>query len=155
MPDWMSHILIGLIIVDIFNIRKKSLVLLGALLPDLIAKFFLLFFYLGLSIKGISVGSFHTPVMCFLLSILIAPLFKYNRLKTIFILNIGLLTHFLSDITMRHFTSGTRLFFPFSMQSYRIDLLWPEQSIYVLFLSFIIYIFIRIIKKFYISRSEI
>lgn len=146
MPDWMSHILIGLIFCELFNIRKKSLVLLGALMPDLIAKLFLLFFYLGVKLF-ISLGSFHTPVVSFLLALLVAPLFRYDRVKTTILITIGLVTHFLSDLTMRHFTAGMRLFFPFSMSPYRLDLLWPEQSIYVLMLSLAAYFFIRVIKN--------
>ena len=154
MPDWMSHILIGLIFAEAFNIRKKSLVLLGALMPDLISKLFLLFFYLGLP-NNIGLGSFHTPIMCFLLSILIAPLFRYSRAKTILLVDIGLATHFLFDLAIRHFTSGMRLFFPFSMKVYRIDLMWPEQSIYLLIFSLIAYIFVKAAKRIYLEKIKI
>ena len=146
MPDWMSHLLIGLIFCELFSVKKKSLLLFGALMPDLISKLFLLSFYLGFNVF-FSLGSFHTPIMCFLLSFLIAPLFRYDRIKTVLLINLGLITHFLSDLTMRHFTSGQRLFFPFSMEVYRVDLLWPEQSIYIIMVSLIIYILIRIAKK--------
>ncbi len=146
MPDWMSHLLIGLIVAELFNIRKKSLVVLGALMPDLIAKFFLLFFYFGFW-SNVGLDSFHTPVVCFLLAILIAPLFRHDKIKTVLLISVGLATHFLPDLTMRHFTAGMRMFFPFSMRLYRIDLIWPEQSIYVLIVSFIVYVFIRVVKK--------
>lgn len=154
MPDWMSHLLIGLIVAELFNVRKKSLVLLGALLPDLISKFFLLFFYFGI-LANLSLESFHTPLMCFLLVIITAPLFKYDRAKTVFLINVGLATHFLSDLTMRHFTSGMRLFFPFSMSVYRIDLIWPEQSIYFLIFSLIVYILIKLVKKVDLDKLRI
>jgi len=38
MPDWISHILIALIIVELFNLKLKSLVLLGSILPDFFFK---------------------------------------------------------------------------------------------------------------------
>ena len=38
MPDWLSHIIIGLIFAELFNINKKGLVVLGSLLPDFIVK---------------------------------------------------------------------------------------------------------------------
>lgn len=146
MPDWMSHLLIGLIVAELFNIEKKSLVLLGTLMPDLISKIFLLFFLFRIW-DHISFTAFHTPIVCFLLIILIAPLFKYDKVKTIFLINLGLITHFLSDLTIRHFTSGMDLFFPFSMKYYKLDLIWPEQSIYVLISSLIIYFIIKVIKR--------
>lgn len=146
MPDWMSHLLIGLIFCELFNVRKKSLVLLGTLMPDLISKFFLLFFYLGFW-NGVTLDSFHTPLLCFLSGILIAPLFRYDMVKTVFLISIGWVTHFLFDLTMRHFTVGIRLFFPFSMNDYKLGLIWPEQSIYVLIAFFVIYVFIKVARK--------
>ncbi len=154
MPDWMSHLLISLIVAELFNIEKKSLVLLGALIPDLLSKVFLLYFYLD-TFKDLSFSSFHTPLVCFILTILIAPLFKYDKVKTVFLINIGLITHFLSDLTMRHFTSGMNLFFPLSIKSYKLDLIWPEQSIYVLIASLVVFIIIKIIKKIDFSKLKI
>ncbi len=154
MPDWVSHLLIGLIFVELFNIRKKSLVLLGALMPDLISKLFLLFFYLGFR-NIVGLDSFHTPTVCFLMSIFISPLFRYERIRTIFLVNIGLATHFLSDLLIRHFTSGIRLLFPFSMGIYNVGLFWPEQSIYVLMASLIIYILIRVVKNIDFEKLKI
>lgn len=153
MPDWMSHFLIGLIIAGLFNIRKKSLVLLGALMPDLISKFFLLFFYFGFW-DNIGLSSFHTPLLNFLLVILITPLFRYDRVKTIFLISIGLITHFLSDLMLKHFKGGVQLFFPFSMQFYRFNLIWPEQSIYVLMVSFAIYFFVKVAKELIWKKQE-
>ena len=147
MPDLMSHLLIGLILAEVFNIRKKSLVVLGAIAPDLLSKFHLLYLHLGLQ-SPISFNLFHTPFIVFLISILIAPLFKYNKLKIILFFNIGAMSHFLSDLAMKHFTViGTRLFFPFSNSNYTLNLIWPEQSIYILIVSLIIYIIIKFVKK--------
>lgn len=149
MPDWMSHLIIGLILAEAFNIRKKSLVVLGALAPDILSKMQLIYFYLGIS-PPISFISFHTPLMWFLLSILIAPLFKYDRLKTILLINIGALSHFLSDLTIKHFAViGTRLFFPFSNSNYTLNLIWPEQSVYILIASLVIYLIVRVVKKYF------
>jgi len=83
MPDWMSHLIIGLILAELFNVRKKSLVVLGAFMPDLIAKLDLVLFYFNIKTFA-SFSYFHTPLMCFLISILIAPLFRYDRLNKSF-----------------------------------------------------------------------
>ena|SRR3989338_11581264 len=153
MPDWMSHLIIGLILAELFNVRKKSLVVLGAFMPDLIAKLDLVLFYFNIKTFA-SFSYFHTPLMCFLISILIAPLFRYDRLKTIILVNIGLISHFLSDLTMKHFAGGTLLFFPFIKGAYTLHWIWPEQSFYVLIASLFIYILIKAVKKKYNAPAE-
>lgn len=148
MPDLMSHLIIGLILAELFNIKKKSLVVLGAIMPDLLSKSHLIYIHLGIS-PSLSFVSFHTPFMMFLVSIFIASLFRYNKLKTILFFNIGSMSHFLSDLTMKHFTTvGTRLFFPLSNQNYTLNWIWPEQSIYILIVSLIVYLIIRFVKKY-------
>jgi len=152
MPDLMTHLIFGLILAELFNIRKKSLVVIGTLLPDLLAKMDLAVFYLGIK-QFISFTLFHTPAMIFLLSIFIAVLFRYNRLKTVLLINVGSLSHFLLDLTMKHFTPvGTRLFFPFTFDNYYFGLIWPEQSIYLLFVSLTVYAIIKIYKKYTIVK---
>jgi len=95
--------------------------------------------------------------MAFLISILIAYLFKHSKLKTILFFNIGAMSHFLSDLTMKHFTvQGTRLFFPISSNNYTFNLVWPEQSIFILMGSLMLYLLIRMIKKNNMtSKSEL
>jgi len=147
MPDWLSHLLIGLILADLFNIKKKSLVVLGALAPDFLSKIFLIYLHLGMQ-NPISFGIFHTPFMMFLVSVLIAPLFRYDKLKIIVYFNLGSVSHFLSDLTMKHFTTqGTRLFYPISGNNYTLGWIWPEQSIYILIASLAVYLSIRIVRK--------
>lgn len=147
MPDWMSHLLIGLIISELFNIKKKSLVLLGALAPDLLPKIHLLYIHLNLP-SIVSFTPIHTPFMVFLISVLIAPIFRYNRFKTILLFNIGALSHFVSDLSMKHFVIvGTRLFYPITNKNFTLNLIWPDQSIFILFSALIIYVAIRILKK--------
>lgn len=146
MPDAMTHLILGLILAELFGIRKKSLVLIGTLLPDL-SKIFLIFFYLGMPLP-IFFGSFETPLMSFLVSILISPLFIYDKLKTIVSINIGVISHYLADLTLKHFGDiGIMLFFPFTMKNYHLNWVWPEQSIYVLIASLIVYLIIKFVKK--------
>lgn len=156
MPDLLSHLIIGLILAELFNIKKRSLVVLGAIIPDILSKIHLIFFYFGIP-PLVSSISFHTPFMAFLISILIASLFKYNKLKIILFFNIGSISHFLSDLTIKHFTiQGSRLFFPLSNTNYTLNLVWPEQSIFILIGSLMLYLLIRTIKKNIItSKSEL
>ena len=147
MPDLMSHLLIGLILAELFNIKKKSIVVMGALAPDLLAKIHLVYYYLGIN-PGILFSSFHTPLMLFLVSLLLAPLFLYDSIKFLIAFNIGSVSEILSDLTMKHFTiSGSRLFFPFSMKNYTLNWIWPEQSIYVLVALLTVYFALSAIKK--------
>lgn len=146
MPDWLSHLVVGLIIAELFNVRKKSLVLLGALLPDVLTKLSLAFFYMDAA-KNFTLSSFHTPVMCFLIAIAITPLFKYNRLKVFYLVSIGVISHFLADLTLKHLTGGMRLFFPFSSNTYILNWMWPEQSFYFILVSLAVYLFILIYKN--------
>lgn len=153
MPDWMSHILVGLILAELFSIRKKSLVLLGALLPDLVPRLGLLFFYLGFK-SHFSLGAFHYPVVCILATVPIALLFKYNRTYTIISLNIGVLSHFIIDITQRHFKAGMPIFFPFSTKLYTLNWFWPEQAaFYFLIMGLFVYGFIRLVKKYGVTAG--
>lgn len=147
MPDLMSHLLIGLILTELFNVKKKSIVLLGALIPDLLSKMSLLFAYLQIH-HTMRWDSFHTPFMAFLLGILVSAFFRYDNLNVIIYFNIGSMSHFISDLTIRHFgEGGTRLLFPFSIKSYSLNLLWPEQSIYVLIAAALIYLIIKISRR--------
>jgi len=146
MPDLMGHLLIGLIIAELFSVKKKSLVLLGAIMPDILSKMYIPFFYLGLP-PFISFDILHTPAMGFLISILIAPLFRYERIKTLILVNAGLASHFIFDLTMKHFTAGQYLLFPFSMKFYTLNWIWPEQSTYILAASLLAYISIILFKK--------
>ena len=147
MPDLMSHLLIALILAELFSIKKKSIAVFGALVPDLLSKIHLIYFYLGVN-PIILFSSFHTPVMCFLVSLLIAPLFMYDSLKLIIAFNIGSMSEILSDLAIKHFTvSGSRLFFPFSMKNYTFNLIWSDQSFYVLIGLIIIYFGILMVKN--------
>lgn len=147
MPDLMSHLLIGIILAELFNARKKSIVILGALAPDLLAKSFLVYLYLRIP-QTFSFAAFHTPIMVFLLSVLITPFFKFDSIKTILYFNIGSFSHFLADLPIKHFTElGTQFFYPFSDKGYSLDLIWPEQSAYVLAGLLAAYIFISVAKK--------
>ena len=116
-------------------------------MPDILSKFFLIYVYFNIP-PIISFVPFHTPVVMFLFSILITPLFRYNKIKIILFFNLGAMSHFLFDLTMKHFTHvGTRLFFPFTTKNYTLNLIWPDSSIYVLIVSLFVYISIRILKK--------
>jgi len=146
MPDLMSHLLIGLILAEMLNVKKKSIVVLGALVPDILAKIHLAYFYVGIE-QPLTFVHFHTPLMAFLLSVVIAPLFQYKMFTTILYFNMGSISHFLADFPIKHFTEvGTIFFFPFSTKGYTLNWVWPEQSIYIFITTLLVYLLIKAVK---------
>ena len=86
MPDWLSHILIGLIIAELLNINKKGLIVLGSLLPDFFAKFYLLSFFFPVPDSLLFISKlYHSPIIGLVLPALIVPLFNYDWKKTYFL----------------------------------------------------------------------
>lgn len=153
MPDLMSHVLIALIIGELFNVRKKSLIVMGAIAPDVLSKLDLLYFHFGIP-KVITFSSFHTPFMCFLLSLFISAFFVYPKLKTVILFNIGAISEFSSDFFVKHFsTAGQRIFYPLSLHNYAYGLFWSDDSLYILIGLLLIYASIKFIKRN--SKKEI
>lgn len=134
MPDWVSHLLIGLIIVQLFDIRKKSLVLLGSILPDLVGKFKMLnYFFPGSPDWVIPLSNFwHTPLASFIAVCFVSLFFSYPYLTTSFLIWLGDISHFLADETTKSFL----------WQGY-LPLLWADQYwIALIFLALLYYLLV-------------
>ncbi|MDI6655375.1 MAG: hypothetical protein QME59_05755 [Candidatus Hydrothermarchaeota archaeon] len=152
MPDWVSHVLIGLIICELFNVKKKSLVLLGALLPDLIRYTYLPAAFLNLPPSTINYMDWfvvvaHLPVGIFLLTLFVSSFFSYNYKRTASLISAGWISHLSADFTTKHFNGGYSFLFPYSFQKYELDLLWTEQYYIVLMLSAAALLLIKLTKK--------
>lgn len=149
MPDWLTHLVIGLVLIEIFNVEKKSLILLGAILPDLIPKLVLLRLFVPL--PDLSFGllnSLHVPFILFLFTLLIAPVFRYDYKKVVLWLNIGTISHFLADALLRNFgNGGVKLLYPLTIEKYNLNLVWPNESYYILVPALLVYLVIIMIKK--------
>jgi len=150
MPDWMTHIVVGLVLAEAFNIPKKSIVLLGAILPDILPKLVLLRLFIPLPNGNYNLlSAFHVPFVFFLASIFIALLFRHNKFRIVLWLNIGAMSHFLADATLQHFEGGVRLLYPLSLESYTLNVVWPEQSYLVLIPALLVYGGLLLFKKRY------
>lgn len=150
MPDWVTHVVIGLLLTELLPVKKKSLLLLGTILPDILPKLALLHLFIPLpGINWAFLKAFHTPFVFLLVTLLIVPLFRYPYGPVILWLNVGAWSHFAADATLRLFSGGgQRLLYPLSLESFRLNWIWPEQS-YLLFVPlFIVYIFIVVIKRY-------
>ncbi len=150
MPEWLTHVIIGLLLAEVFSVRKKSIVLLGAILPDILVKLTLIKLFIPIPNIDYSVlGALHVPFVFFLFTLLIAPLFRYNYVQTVLWLNLGAVSHFLSDALLRHVTGGgVRLLYPLSLDYYTLSLFWPEQSYLLGILALVLYGMIIILKKY-------
>ena len=135
MPDWISHLLFGLIICHLLSIQKKSLVLLGALLPDLIGKLKMLnYLFPGSPEWIIPISNFwHTPLPSFISVLLIALFFSYPYLNSVFLIWLGDVSHFLSDETTKSFLFNG--YFP---------LIWADQYYFAIIFFAITYTLLRI-----------
>lgn len=100
MPDWVSHILFALIIVEVFSLNHKSLVVVGAVLPDMLLKLVhLRIFFSGIPAEELYRLFFplHTILGCLLVAIIIAPLFKEKMKVVVSLLMVGVVSHILLD----------------------------------------------------------
>jgi membrane-bound metal-dependent hydrolase YbcI (DUF457 family) len=151
MPDWVSHVLIGLILCEVFNVKKKSLVVFGALLPDVR--------YLTLAATSFNfppatvnyldwfVVVAHLPVGILFLTLFVASFFPYDYKKTVSLISLGWLSHFLADFTTRHMNGGYSFLFPVTFQKYELDIFWTEEYYVILFSSFMLLLFVKLLKS--------
>lgn len=149
MPDLISHAIIGFLICELLNLRPKSLVVLGAVMPDLLLKWELLhtIFPIGDRLYWFLMP-LHTPVGLLLATFIIIHFFNYSKGKTFLLITSGWLSHILSDLIFnKHFYDGNFLLFPFSWVSFEIGMVWAEEFYLVLIPLLIIYIIVKITKS--------
>ena len=146
MPDWLSHIIIGLLVAEVFNIDKKGLVVLGSLLPDFVVKINLLpaFFHVNDNLLFVT-RLYHSPVMGLIIPAIIAPLFKYDWRRTYIYIMLGFMLHLFADSFTRHYYDGI-LLYPISNGFFSFNVLWPEQYWIILIVSLVAYALVKLIK---------
>jgi len=147
MPDWLSHIIIGLLVAEVFNIDKKGLVVLGSLLPDFVVKINLLpaFFHVNDNLLFVT-RLYHSPVMGLIIPAIIAPLFKYDWRRTYIYIMLGFMLHLFADSFTRHCYDGI-LLYPISNGFFSFNVLWPEQYWIILIVSLVAYALVKLIKS--------
>lgn len=149
MPDWISHIFIGLIFAELVNIEKKSLVVLGSLLPDFVIKIYVISFFYPLNDNLLFVTHlYHSLLMAFIIPGLVTPFFKYDWKKTYILITAGFLLHLLADSLGRYYTSYSEgiMLYPFSIEFFSFNIFWPEQYWIILLISLLTYVIICCIK---------
>ncbi len=125
MPDWITHAVAAYLLASGLRIEKKSLVVLGGLLPDLLTKFSVFFRYILSPDELAGFEIFHTPFVVLLVSLTIAPVFAYDHKKSIALICAGAAFHFLLDSIQR--PVGYMFLWPFSWQPYTFGIIWSEN----------------------------
>ena len=157
MPDLLTHVVVALILVKLFSIKKKSLVLLGAVLPDIMYKLSLLgfFFRIPENIFQFGLLPFHSPIGLMIVTIFLAFLFKYPRLKTIALVSLGWVSHLLLDMTNKHYLiKQTYLMLPFSYESIEFGWFWQDEYLLLIVSSIVILAIIYICGNIVRSKER-
>lgn len=148
MPDLITHTIVAYLVRN-RNIKIHNLIiyLLGAMLPDLATRPFMIIFP---PLRHFF-HAFHTPIALAIIIIVISYFFEESKQRlVIFLLSLGTLTHLFLDAMQQGVADrGYGWLFPFSYIDFRFGLFWPEDSISVL--PFIILIFLA---DFLISRKN-
>lgn len=146
MPELVTHTIFA------YLIRKRKwtphfiiIFLIGAMLPDLVSRPFIILF--GEFQYFFSI--FHTPIALVLISYLISLFFSDDiKRKVFFILLLGVFTHLFLDLFQISVeTGGYGWFFPFSKFDFQIGIFWAEDSLLVLQWTIIIFFIDIIFEK--------
>lgn len=150
MPDWISHILIGLIIAELFKIKPRSLVVLGSILPDFFFKISTLGTFMKIPATEIYWGllPIHIPLGTFFFTLIVSSLFRYDYFKSILLITIGWITHYFSDAFFRSFIINPQamLLFPFSWEQFSFGLLWSNEYYIILGIIILLYLIVKTLK---------
>lgn len=125
MPDWITHAVAAYLLAYALKAEKKSLVVLGGLLPDLLTKFSIFFRYAFPPDELVGFDIFHTPLVALLVAVTIAPLFTYDFRRSIALMCAGIASHFLLDSLQG--PVGYMFLWPFSWNPYTLGVIWSEN----------------------------
>jgi len=160
MPDWISHLLLGWVISELFNVRKKSLVLLGSILPDIIIKAYTLSVFVPIRFDGFYwiLYPLHTVAGVFLLSILASSLFVYSKKNAFICILVGALSHLILDLTTKPLLYNIQglVLFPLSWKAYNnLGILYSNQYWIAAIALFFAYITtVCLTKKFRLNDKK-
>lgn len=127
MPDLVTHFASAYILkVPDRWARFRIPFYLGALLPDLLSRPWMILYPPASSL----VYSLHTPFMTGIFCLIIAQFFEDNiRSRVRLNLLLGVALHYSLDIFQKYLTVGYHWLFPFSWKSFGLGLFWPEDSV--------------------------
>src|SRR3989338_10934392 len=115
MPDWIAHLGFAFLLAYALKIRRKELVVIGALIPDIVRIFDFIGQLLGTS-SFFAALPFHGLLLPLFISGIICAFFieGISYKKGLALVYLGVLTHLLLDGLMLYTIAGVRPFIPFS-----------------------------------------
>jgi membrane-bound metal-dependent hydrolase YbcI (DUF457 family) len=125
MPSLLTHIFLGMALAYAFRVKRKSVLLFGAILPDI--KIFLYLIatpFLGLSAANALIIPVHSPFGSLLLALFFASLLrKEEYARNLFLLCLGISAHFFLDASIYPFYGIEHylLLYPFSWSTYGLE----------------------------------
>lgn len=154
MADWLTHILIGLIVIGVLGLRyalvkeQRVLVLVGSILPDL-GNFTMLMGELGAKLSPFF-EAVHTPLGFLFLAGVLSYGFKREWAKTGFLLILlGGLLHIAADLLIVSLDGKVMLLFPFSLEKFSLNVFRQGEFVYlgvVFLLAMVVFISVRLYR---------
>jgi len=148
-PDLLTHLVTAYGAREIEARRRLSYwFLIGAVLPDILTRptTIVLPWTFWITMP------FHTPIGLLLICVVISLLVTRRvRSGVFFNVLLGAYLHVGLDVFQEHIAGSYYLFFPFSWKSFEVDLMWPEDSLYLMPLWVILGIFF-LVRRVYLER---
>lgn len=125
MPSLLAHLFLGMMLARVFRVKRRALLLFGAILPDI--KVFLYApatLLLGLSSANALIIPIHSPFGGLLLSVFFASLLRKGSMKeSLWLLCLGVAAHFALDASIYPFYGIEHylLLYPASWETYGIE----------------------------------
>ena len=158
MPSLLAHIFLGMILAYLFRVKRKSVLLFGAILPDIKIFLYLLATpLLGLSAANAIIVPIHSPFGSLLLALFFASVLPKDEYgKNLFLLCLGVSAHYALDASIYPFFGIEHylLLYPFSWSTYGIEAMGYIYFFSILGLFFLTAIAIKGRKNQYILKED-
>ncbi len=154
-PDLFTHILVAWTVGTILSFRWKqfdgpniSLIMVGSVIPD-ISKIMLLFNYFHDNVHEI-IAPIHLPIGSLVVAGIFS-LFFQDKKMTLFLMSLGIATHYILDLMLINSTGGIYLLFPLSWNMWTLNLISNTDyniTIIALIIALMVYLFKNRIKNY-------
>lgn len=129
MPDWITHISVAYIIAILLNIKENRTILyIGAIIPDSFRLFFLVGPFTGFSIAMNFFAPLHTVIGVLLSGAFVISFFKGVAWRHAFkLVLLGAISHFALDALMHPFGTSIWAFYPFWISPTYSGIIWSDS----------------------------
>lgn len=129
MPDWITHISVAYTIAVLLGIKeKRSLIYIGAIIPDTFRLFFLMAPFTGFLTAMNFFAPLHTVLGVLLSGALVTSFFRDIEWKHAYwLVLIGAASHFALDALMWPFGQSVWTLYPFWISPTYSGIVWPDS----------------------------